>query len=306
MDETTDSMAHDGPPAPSAAGESAILRNAGPTWGVWDAVRASPLVVIVAIIVFAGAGVAAGLVRQPKYSATARLAVLHLNFAAAGALSGFSTAGPVLAETYSRAISADGVVDPLASRFHTSAGTLRDELAAAAIPLSPVFTVTSTTSSPSSAVALVNDASAQLSTYLERVNRSDPDGRRLLTMLTRAESNLAFARARKVVLASTLGVGPASSNANLTAANANLLANAQAAINDAADQVGAARAAYQLNILGSASTQYLQVVQSAISASSDRRSKLVLLAFAGAAVGLGLGVSLAVLRFARRLRVRSV
>ena len=156
--------------------------------GVWNAVRSSLLLVIITIVVFAAAGVAAAYVRPQKYSATTRLAVLHVNFGSPGALSGFSSGAPVLADTYARAVTADGVIDPLAAQLHTAPATIRGELAAAAIPQSPVLGVTATTGSGPSAIALANAASAQLIKYLQVVNSSNPDAAKLLKVSRRRRS----------------------------------------------------------------------------------------------------------------------
>ncbi len=110
------------PVSQGSDGAEPVPASAGVPGGVWGAVRASPWLVAAAVVVCVAAGVAFGLVRHPKYSATAKLAVLHLNFGAPGGLSGFSGAAAVLADTYARSVDADGVVDPLALQFRTSPG----------------------------------------------------------------------------------------------------------------------------------------------------------------------------------------
>lgn len=312
MEEPIDSTAQettrsDGTSQPPGASAPWVAQQ--PAWGVWDAVRASPALVIITVLVCLGIGIVGAFVRHPKYTATTKLAVLHINLASAGAINGLSTAAPALADTYARAIDADGVVRPLESQFHSSAVTLRAELAAAAIPLSPVFTVTATTTSKGSAIALANSATASLTAYAKTVNSTNPDQARLFAALSTANTNLAAADARHQSLTTSIQASLAGKRGAASApssAQRDELARAQAAINDDAAQANSLRQAYQLNIIGSATTQYLQQLQGATTAASDRKSKLALLGFAGAVVGLGLGVGLALLRYARRMRTLKV
>ena len=274
--------------------------------GVWNAVRSSLFLVIITIVVFAAAGVAAAYVRPQKYSATTRLAVLHVNFGSPGALSGFSSGAPVLADTYARAVTADGVIDPLAAQLHTAPATIRGELAAAAIPQSPVLGVTATTGSGPSAIALANAASAQLIKYLQVVNSSNPDAAKLLKGLSKAALSVNVAEANKDYIESTISsslVGTTGAPAQMSPAQRLQLATAEAKLSVAVDQADSIRAAYQQSILGSSTTQFLQQLSAASGAVGDRRSRLELLAFAGVVVGLGLGVALALLRAARRTRL---
>lgn len=277
-------------------------------FGVWDAVRSSLSLVIITIVVFAAAGAAVAFVRHQKYSASTRLAVLHLDFGTPGTLGGFSTAGPVLADTYARAITADGVIDPLAARFHASPATIRGELAAAAVPESPVFEVTATTGSSATAIALANAATAQLVKYLQSVNSADPDAAKLLKALSKAELSVNVLAANKNALQSAISSSLArrgGAPAPMSSAQRMQLATAAANLSVAVDEATSVRAAYQQSITGNSNTQFLQQLSVASSATGDRRSKLELLVFAGVAVGLGLGVALALLRAARRTRTRA-
>lgn len=275
--------------------------------GVWDAVRSHLAIVIITIIVFAAAGAAVAYVRHQKYSATARLAVLHLNLGAPGALSGLATGGPVLADTYARAITADGVIDPVAARLHVRPATLRAELAAAAVPQSPVFAVTATTPSSATAIALANAASAQLIRYVQRVNSSNPEAAKLLKALSKAQLRVNVLVANKDALQSAISSSLAhkgATTAKMSLAQRKQLASAEADLSVAVDQANSIRAAYQQSFEGTAATQSLQPLAAASSAAGDRRSRLELLVFAGAAAGLGLGVALALLLAARRTRTR--
>jgi capsular polysaccharide biosynthesis protein len=275
----------------------------GPSPGVWDAVRASPLLVAATVVIVTALAVAAGVVRQQKYTATARIGVLHVDFASPGALSGFATSAATLADTYARSVDANGVVNPLAVKFRSSPSTIREQLSGAGIPASPIFTISATTTSPVRSVALANAAAAQLAAYIRKVNLSNPDATRLYLELVKAEDQAAITLVTKQGLqssaraAATAARGPVSP---LSATQRAQIALATAHASAAEDRVNSLRAAYQQSVVGASQTQFMQPLESAFAASSDRNSKLALFAFAGLAVGLGLGVALAVLRQARR------
>jgi capsular polysaccharide biosynthesis protein len=273
----------------------------GPPPGVWDAVRSSPLLVAATIVIVTALAVAAGVVRQQKYTATARIGVLHVDFASPGALSGFSTSAATLADTYARSVDADGVVNPLAVKFRSSPSTIRDEVSGAGIPASPIFTISATTTSAVRSVGLANAAAAQLAAYIRKVNLSNPDAARLYLELEKAEDQAAITLVTKQGLQSS---ARASARGPLTATQRAQIAVATAHASAAQDRVNSLRAAYQQSVVGASQTQFMQPLESAFAASSDRNSKLALYAFAGLAVGLGLGVALAVLRQARRRSAR--
>ena len=264
--------------------------------------RSHWFLVLVAVVVLTGSGVAAGLKRHAKYSSTATLAVLHVNLGAAGALSGFQTAAETLADTYARSVRADGVVNPLAARFHLPRSTIRAELSAVAVPSSPVFNIQATTASPGFSGRLADAASHQLVTYLQAINSSSLGTAPIYRRLQRAEHALTNQQANQAALKAAIAATPGT---NMTSAERSALAAAQASVNVAQDQVNAISATYTQSQLGASSTQYVQQLASAGPASSDRRSKLVLLAFAGLAAGLALGVALAVLLGTRRRPVRA-
>ena len=273
-----------------------------PRPGVWGAISARPLLVMQTVLVFVLAGVAYGLARQPNYSAQTRLAVLHINFAAPGALSGFSTATAALADTYARAISANGVVTPLAARFHQSPQTIRSELSATAVPQTPIFTVTAKTPSRSRSIALVNAADQQLLSYLKSVSgHSAPSV--VYQQLSTAETQLAAAQlSQQSTLARIRRQQHAAGTSAMSPQQQSQLAAAQGNIYARQQQVSSLRRTYA----GSANAgnpQLAQQLTSASTATSDRRSKLTLAAFIGLVIGIGVAIGLAVLMQARRTRV---
>ena len=92
------------------------------------------------------------LARTPNYTAETRLAVGGLNATTPSAFTGFSTAAQQLAETYSRAVQGDAVVQDVAHDAEDHARSGSAPLSAAPIPQTPVFTVTATTKSAETSI----------------------------------------------------------------------------------------------------------------------------------------------------------
>jgi capsular polysaccharide biosynthesis protein len=286
------------PPAP--AREKAPPQ---PASGVWGAVRAHWIVVLLSIVIFTGGGVAAAVHRHPNYSATARAAVQHFNANAPGALGGFATAAPALADTYARSIDADGVVNPLAKQFHVTAKKIRSEVSAVEVPQSAVFTVTATTQGPNSAVALANAALQAILNYEQGVNSTNPNSGPLHDQLVKAEDALSSAiTAKNDVIAGADAANAIAHKTSQTNAQRAAIGKAQAAQNVAQDEVNVLRTAYQQSFLSTTSKQYIQALQTALQSTSDKLSRVALYGFAGLVVGIAVGVGLALLLNARRAR----
>ncbi|HEX5192361.1 MAG TPA: Wzz/FepE/Etk N-terminal domain-containing protein [Solirubrobacteraceae bacterium] len=260
--------------------------------GVWAAVAARPFLVIATTLVFVLAGALYGVARTPKYSATTKLAVLHVNFGAPGALAGFSTATAALADTYARAITANGVIKPLAARFHQSEQQITGELGAAAVPQTPIFTVTATTSSHARSIALVNAADQQLLAYFQAVN-SQANRSTVYQALSTAEGQLAAAQvAQQSILAGIKREQLHAGVSTMTPQQQSALSGVQGRVYALQDRVGNLKKAYANS---SSSPQFAQQLTSASTAHSDRMSKLALSTFIGLIVGIGLSVGLALL-----------
>jgi capsular polysaccharide biosynthesis protein len=270
---------------------------------VWAAVRSSAVFVVIIVLVFTGAGIAAGLHRQPKYTASSELAVIHMNFGGTNALGAFSTAGPILADTYARAVNTAGVIEPLAAKFHTSPGRIASELSATAIAASPIFTVTAQTPSSSGSLALIHAAVPQLMSYVQGVNAANTDAPRLYAELKKAEKTLAAAQNKETAVKASVDDAMAKSNAvSASAAQQAQVSAAQAAVNVATDKETGLRAEYEQSVLNGSDTQYLEPLQSATATKSDRGKKLLLYAFVGLALGIAFATGVAVLRQVWALR----
>lgn len=237
---------------------------------------AAPVIVFVVI-----AGIVAS-ARAPTYTAEARLMVGRLNLSTAGAVQGFAGAAQDLAQSYPLAITADGVVDPLAKRFGTTPTVIRSRVSASDVPLSSIVRITATGTSAHDAIALVNASSDSLTAFLTKYNRDNPDVRHLRGLLQAAEVKLQADQAAAPPLVQHPAT-PFQQRAIATLASQRAIVNAIAAN-------------YQSSVLTQAVSSLLQPLVSAHTATSDRTSKLQIAVFAALVAGLVVGLALATLR----------
>src|SRR5262249_28848812 len=130
------------------------------------ALRRYWLLLFVCAVMLAAGGVAAGIQRTPVYTASAQLGVGTTNANTPQALGGFASSAPTLAAAYSRAIVAQNVVGPVASKLHLTADAVRSKVVASVVPQTPVLRIDATASSSAQAVALANASSTALVNYV--------------------------------------------------------------------------------------------------------------------------------------------
>jgi Capsular polysaccharide biosynthesis protein len=94
--------------------------------------------VIIPTLLLVGAAIALGTTRAPNYTAETRLTVGRLDVSSQ-AVPGVVAANQSLAATYSRLVTAEGVVDPVAVRLGLSSGSVARALRASPIPESPII-----------------------------------------------------------------------------------------------------------------------------------------------------------------------
>lgn len=283
---TTQTAAMEGSVAPPG------LMPASPTVGY--SVRRHWFLVLVTVLVFVGAGAAVGLVRDPVYTARAKLTVGRINLSAPGALSGYSQASQALASGYSRAVDADAVVLPVAREANRSAQSIRDHISASPVPESPVFRVQATGEDKADTIRLANLASSSLLAYLTDLNRSTPDSTRLYARYESAARRVNSHRVTQKRLAEIIAASKTPSS-ELRAA----LVRSKTAADAAALRAQALRQAYVTSLASQSNTELVQLLAPATTAPSDRRAKLELALFAGLVAGLLVGAGLASLRTRR-------
>jgi hypothetical protein len=278
--------------------EDLLARGEGrvrPRVGAFAAVRRHPVTALLPVIALTALGVFAGLARTPTYTATAKLSVGRLNIAAPGALAGFQTAVSSLADAYSRSVSADGVVDPVARRLRLDPRDVRRRVSAVPIPGTPVFRVRGDGDTAGAAIRITNGASTALIAYVDRLNRTNPDAARLLGELNAAA--LANSRA-----ASTARRARAAWQARHSARTRQALERAQAQADTAKVQLDAVARTYVSSEQGGGATSIVQILARASDASSDRVRFLEVSVFVGLIAGIALGVALATRRANRLVR----
>jgi capsular polysaccharide biosynthesis protein len=249
-----------------------------------EALRRYPIVVLLCVLVLAGAGVGLGLHRAPIYTATSQVVVEPLAPTIVQ-LSGAVQAAEDLATNESRLIDSDAITTPLAQEFHTTGHHIANHLLATPVPNSTVVKITAESESESGAVELANAAAEHFSAYVTATLQNSTIANRVLKAYSAAV--IAYRRT--------------------------LNASAKAPTKQAKLEASAAVAAAQLR-QQALSQQYENLVQShstaptvatfvlADTAISDRTSKLEIYVFAGVLVGLLIGCALVTLLANRRSR----
>lgn len=262
-----------------------------PHAGIWDAVKRHRVRTIAPVVILVALAIGIGVVRSPKYTAETHLIVGRLSITNPG-LSGFVTATQSLAAAYSRAVTASPVTEPVARQVHMTPSEVSSRVSGSPVQLSPVFRVIADGSSTNQAIALANDTSNALISYVSTLNRENPDGPDLLRRFRVASkefssANLAFQAAQDAYKKS-----PTEANRRAVDAAETLRASAELEKNT----VGSL---YTSSEAGQSTASLVSTLNTATTASSDRGSVIQLLVLVAIVVGLAVGTALATAR-ARR------
>jgi uncharacterized protein involved in exopolysaccharide biosynthesis len=252
-----------------------------------DALRHYWLTALLPVLVLGGIALGAGLARTPNYSSEVKLAVGRVEASDPGSLVGFSTASQALAETYSRSLLSNQVVEPVARALNMRPKSVRDDLTAASVPQTPIFRIDAKSESPESAERMSRLAASTMVRNANRESNQNPASSQLYAEYRRAAA--ARERASEAVRSATAsGVSGA-------------LIGAKSDLSAASVRVEALRQSYIRSLQGQGAVALLDVVQPASAASSDRTRVLELLLFIGVVAGLLVGLSLALVRENRRI-----
>jgi capsular polysaccharide biosynthesis protein len=213
--------------------------------------------------------------RGPVYSAEARMSVGRVDVATQS-IPGFSTASQLLADSYSRAIIANKVVQATADKTGVPVATVADHLTASPIPESGTVRVRATAHDPAQAVAVANAGADALSSYVRELNKFNPDADRLLKSYQTASRKHAIAVAKRQKL--KLRTPPAK------------IAKADALAAQTLLEQQTAGDLYRASQAGQAAPNVLQVLAYSARAKSDKSSFEQRAAFAGAVGGLLVGL----------------
>lgn len=258
------------------------------------------LVLGLAALLCAG-GIAVGVKRKPVWSANSTVQVGQVNPNSPG-FYGFVQSATALATTFSRAITANGVLSIIHQKTGLGPAEAASRLTATPVPDGAAFSVIATGPTSQSAVNLANSAAAAMVSY-EATNNSNSGA-----TTSNATTILNEYRAQSAQLAHDKAIvqkveNQASANGGTSDPTNPALVKAQANADLAQGRSNALSAAY---------TQALEAQQppgtmlsplaSALTASSDRKHKLELFGFVGLAAGLLIGGALAIVLEQRRAR----
>jgi uncharacterized protein involved in exopolysaccharide biosynthesis len=258
-----------------------------------SALKRSWLLLVVSVLLCAGVGVAAGLLRTPEYKAESQLFVGSFDVRSV-AVPGFVTASVQLADAYSRLASSDAVVVPVSRRVGLSPDEVDRRLTTSNIPGSPVVRLDAVGSSRRAALRLVRAATNETVARIRGLTVRTAEADRVLGQFQAAAAAAQKAESRAALLRARRDGGQAIRrqtiiDAQTKAETARLRATALGNL------YGEARA----NSRGAAQAH---VIRAAVSASDDRSEVLQRLILLGAAAGLVLGAALAALHQRRLLR----
>src|SRR5262245_37403689 len=167
------------PPPPAVSVTRAML------WNWW--------VVLLSVVLFVALAASVAFVREPDYTATARLTVGRIDITSPGALSGYAMATQALATGYSRTVTAQPVAKQVAKETGVSVKDVKSQVSATPVAESPVFRVEATSPDEKQAVRLANASSHALLAYAARLSQDNPDSSRLYRQYREAiqQGNLA-------------------------------------------------------------------------------------------------------------------
>ena len=290
------------PPADFLAPQpSAYRTEAAPSLVVAALGRYKSLVLGLALL-FAAGGLAVGVKRKAVWTATSSVQVGQINPNSPG-FYGFAQSATDLATTYSRAITADGVLSIIHQKTGLTPQQAATRLTATPIPDGAAFSVIATGPSQRSAVSLANTASAAMVSY-EATHQSSGT-----STGSNADALYKAYRAETQTLAHDKANVQSIENQTDHSAtgtpdpNNPALIKAQANVSLAQGRANAIAAAYTQALEGQQPPgTLLSPLACALSASSDRGHKLELYGFAGLAIGLLIGAAPAVLLEQRRVR----
>jgi uncharacterized protein involved in exopolysaccharide biosynthesis len=271
-----------------------LTTSAGPSVGVFGALRRHWFVGLLPVILFVGLSVVLGLQREPRYTSSSELSVGRIYVNNPAGVSGVIEATQSLASVYSRAIRATSVRTDTARRLGETALASGDAISATPVPDSPLIRVTAESTSRARARALASAASASLAAYVKRQAESDQDTA-LLAAYERADE-----RYRELVrVRRRLG---REYEDDPTAKNRDKRNRADVTVSVAELRREALRGSYLTLSQGASSTPAVEEFSRATSATSDRARGMQILVFLGLVAGLASGVALALLRAHHKMR----
>jgi hypothetical protein len=256
------------------------------------ALKRSWSLVLACVLVAAGIGLIAGLLRDPEYKAESEMYVGSFDVRSL-AVPGFVTASLQIADAYSRLANSDAVVVPVAKRLRMTRSEVERRLTATNIPGSPVIRLEGVGPSREAAVDLVRAATAVTASRVRSLTSRNLEADRYFKDFQTAAARAQVASARAARLRSRAAQGQGVSTRAVTEAQAKA-ETARLRATAFANLYGEARA----NSRGAAN---VHVIDAGRAATNDRGDVLQRLVVLGVLAGLVVGTALATLRWRRML-----
>ena len=254
---------------------------------LWDAVRRHPLLVIIPAVFAAVAGAVAGHSKAPVFTASVPMVITQGNSTQVpGALNGYATAAPELADAYSRMVTAQAVSAAIRKQLHLTQQQLAGRVSAGPVPGSPVLYVHGQGASAQAAIRLANAASMELVRFVRLTTAPNPGPKQLLVQYTRSQNRLQGALNKQAA-------ARVAYTANHSTKNRIALIKASADAQSAQLHTSSLENAYRDAEANSIAATDLRVLAPADKANSNRLAKAELLGAMGALAGLVFGMALA-------------
>lgn len=266
-----------------------------PRIGPLEAVRRHKLITVLPVIILVAGGIFYSTERKPVYEAEARQAIGRVDVSQPGALAGFQSATRALASSYSRAIVAPAVVNPVARRTGLSPDAVRSRLIATPIPESAIISLRATGPSRQEAIAVASAGANALEAYVARLNRSNPNADRLFREFRRASLRLSEREAELAEARRAAGGDPDRAAVRRLSTLRQRVADAQLTTRVAGEN-------YTISRRSESNVSILQTISLPQSATDDRSSNFQLVMFVCVAGGVLLGIALASFVANRRVR----
>jgi hypothetical protein len=251
--------------------------------GPLEAFIRHPFLTLLPVALLVGGAVYLGTVRDPEFTAHARIKVGR-DDVPAQVLQNAAYGNQVVAVSYSRAIAASSVVAQAAREAGVSVRTARRRLGATSVPESTLIDVEAKGPSDAEATRLANAGARALIAYVTDLSRTGA-AKRLLRQYRTAQAKVRELEARLRRLGHKRGV------------RSSTLARAQLDIDEADLKATQLANNYRAETSSNeVSGAHLELLAPAAGAKSDRRSVLEELIVIAAAAGLVLGFAFALLR----------
>jgi uncharacterized protein involved in exopolysaccharide biosynthesis len=258
---------------------------------VLAALRAHKTVALAILVVVLAAAIVAGVLRPVTYTAQTRLNVGQGTITSQS-IPGYATGVQSLASSYSRAIVARSVTEPLGQQLGLPTHVVERRLTASPIPESSVIVVQATGPSEAKAVDLANRGGAQLISYVTQQGSTTRDAEQLLTRFRQATVELVKASDRLDRL-------------RRSGTSRRSIVGAQADVEAARLRSKTLSQSYSQLQEGVSTSSLLQVLTEASGASDDRNAQVERLGVTGLLAGGFLGLCAALALQRRRTTART-